>query len=261
MRCNRNIIVDRSPRARSRRPGHIAAVGLGLLLVFASLALSALPRIAHADEFTVYPPTVEPGERELELKGATEWDAGQRAAHEDTGVLAAGWGVTERWFSEIELVWQRPPGGRLARSVTEWENVLQLTPQGAYWLDAGLLGEVEVPTQSGEPRVLELGPLLQKQSGHLLTTVNLKAASEFGSNAHAGVWGEYAGQVLWLRASGPEPGLEAFGEPHEQRAGPVLLGRAHLGGRRTLRYELGYLASLTATTPDHTLKAQLELEF
>lgn len=238
-----------------------ARVSLAVALVGSAAALPGLQRPARADEFTVYSPTVVRGEKELELKGATEWDTGQRSTREDTGVVAAGYGLTERWFSEVELKWRRPPNGALQRSTTEWENVLQLTPQGEYWLDAGLMAEVEAAAQSGQPNAVELGPLLQKQSGHLLATVNLKAATEFGSNAASGVHGEYAGQLLWLRASGPELGLEAFGEPHEQRAGPVLYGRVRLGRAGTLRYDVGYLAALTSTTPDHTLKARLELEF
>lgn len=238
-----------------------AVLVLAVVLLAGSVALPNCVRPARADEFTVYSPIVEQGERELELKGATEWDAGQRAAREDNAVVAVGAGFTEHWFSEVELYWQRVPGTGLQRSATSWENVLQLTPQGEYWLDAGVLGEMEAAARSGQPSTVELGPLLQKQRGHLLAIVNLKAASQFGSNAASAVWGEYAGQLRWLRASGPELGLEAFGEPHEQRAGPVVYGRVRLGGRANLRYEVGYLAALTASTPDHTLKARLELEF
>ena len=229
------------------------ALGVGLLV-------TVVPR-ARAEEFHVRSPIVEPGEAELEVRGAEEWSRGQRASREDTAVLAAGYGVTERWFTELELEWERPPGGRLQRTAAAWENVVQLTPQGRYWLDAGLYAAVEAAAQRDQPDVLAVGPLLQKQVGRLLATLNLIAERQAGSHADGVVRGTYAWQARWLIHEPLEPGLEGFGEPHEQRAGPVLFGTLPVGHASRLRYELGYLAGLTRDTPDHTLKAALELEF
>jgi hypothetical protein len=264
MQFNLNLVNFDASTGRSMSPAGSRWVLRWVLRcalpAMAVLLLSCAPRAARADDFKVISPAVVAGERELEAQADTAWNAGARAQHEDTLKLAAGYGVAESWFTELELEWERAPGGPLARSATAWENVLQLTEPGRYWLDAGLFAELEAAAQPHVPNVLVLGPLLQKQAGRMLVTLNALLQHDFGADAAPGSRAAYAGQLRWLLSGSLQPALEAFGEPHEQRAGPAVLGTLHLG-RAGLAYELGYLAGLTRDAPKHTLKASLELEF
>ncbi len=225
-----------------------------------ALMLLSIPGQARAG-FTVDSPIVHSQETEVELHVSSQWNGSRTGSREDEYVVAAGHGFTDIWFSEIELEFEREPGGKVVHEATSWENTFQLTPQGKYWLDAGLLLSYEAAGEKEHPDKIEVKGLFQKQWGKLEHTLNLTLEREVGVNADDKTEPAYAWQSRWLLSQRFEPGFEVFGSEDDLRAGPMFRGAVRVRQRSVLVYELGYLHGLTTKTPQHTLKGTLELEF
>lgn len=228
---------------------------------------------AHAGPaLTVYSPIVDYREWELELRGGSQdWariDGGEQATK-----LAVGYGLAPRWFTEVAAEYTRTPGQGARVEELEWENIIQLTEHGRYWLDAGILTEYAYNRIEGEHE-LKIGPMLQKEVGRSQFNVNLLFGRRIdkrdpgGDDRHTEV--SYAAQWRWHgRNPYINPGFQAFGglgradRLHNDalRAGPALFGEASLGAGRKLAYNASLLAGVSANAPDLTVRFQLEYEF
>ncbi len=245
--------------------------------IFAALALALaasswmLPAKA-GPALTVYSPIVSYHEWEIELRGGSQ-DWGNRGRGEQAAVLAAGYGVAPRWYTEFAAEYTRTPGNAARVEELEWENIVQLTEHGRYWLDAGILTEYAYNRLEREHE-LKIGPMLQKEVGR--SQFNLNVA--FGRRIDARAPGEderhtevtYAAQWRWHgRNRHFNPGFQAFGglghtdrlRNEAMRAGPALFGEASFGGGRKLAYNAAILAGVDARAPDLTVRFQLEYEF
>jgi len=241
-----------------------------LALVLAGL-LGATP--AHASH-KVYSPIVEPGEFELELRGHTTFDSDPAKDDQQKYKLEAGYGIAQRWFSVLGTTLVKDGAGSSLQSEEWfWENIIQLTEQGEYWLDAGLYLEYAVPRAAGTPNEIETKLLLEKSIGRFQHTANLVFVREVGNGAPNTTYFEYAWRSRYFVSPAIQPGIEIYGEmgefgrvlPADQqdhRAGPVLSGILGQGGHGDKwKYELGYLFGLTDAAPSGTLKFNLEYEF
>jgi hypothetical protein len=261
---HRSVYIRR-PNAPRRRLVHWA----GMISLAVGLAAGMAPTAAVAVEFKVFHPVVEPGEWEFETRGWSIQDRRPEADGAQGAKLEVGYGVTSFWFTELEAHYERVPGANPEYRSTDWENVLQFTEPGQYWLNAGLVFEVEAGARPGVPSEVAAGPILQKEIGSSLHTVNLIFESVEGEPDVNFVYGW---QSLWRLSALLQPGFEAYGElgpvdapkpaaQQEHWLGPVVSGRVGLGTRQRLKYNLGYLFGLTAATPDRAWKWVLEYEF
>jgi hypothetical protein len=245
--------------------------------ILAALALTLFAglwavRVHAGPAKTVYTPIVSYREWELELRGGSQdW---ARVDHgEQASVLAVGYGIAPRWYTEFAAEYTRTPGRAARVEELEWENIIQLTEHGRYWLDAGLFAEYAYNRLEGEHE-LKVGPMLQKEVGRSQFNLNLL----FGRRIDARMPGEesrrtevsYAAQWRWHgRNRYFNPGIQAFGglghteklHSEAMRAGPALFGEASLGGGRKFAYNAALLAGVSANAPDLTVRFQLEYEF
>lgn len=221
---------------------------------------------------TVYTPIVSYHEWELELRGGSQ-DWAQADNGEQAAVMAVGYGVAPRWYTEFAAEYTRTPGSAARVEEMEWENIIQLTEHGRYWLDAGLFAEYAYNRLDGKHE-LKVGPMLQKDVGRSQFNLNVL----FGRRIDARNPGEgvrhtevgYAAQWRWHgRNRYVNPGFQAFGDLGHadrlhngaMRAGPAVFGEAVLGGGRKLTYNAAVLAGVSANAPDLTVRFQLEYEF
>jgi hypothetical protein len=228
---------------------------------------------AHAGPaLTVYSPIVDYREWELELRGGSQ-DWAQLADGEQATKLAVGYGLAPRWFTEFSAEYTRTPGRAARVEELEWENIIQLTEHGRYWLDAGILTEYEYNRIEGEHE-MKIGPMLQKEVGRSQFNLNVLLGRRIDTRApgeavrHTEV--SYAAQWRWRgRNHYLQPGIQAFGglghadrlHSEAMRAGPALFGEAALGGGRKFVYNASLLAGVSASAPDLTVRFQLEYEF
>jgi len=255
-------LIDRSPR----RVSSIAAAVV-FSFVTGSLAITS-PRADAAH--TIYSPVVEEGELAVEVRSHNDFDSRDEMDGGQQYKLELEYTPTAYWRAELLGEWEKEPGESIEATELAWENIFQLTPQGKYWADFGLIAEYVHSLEEDGSDGLELGFLAEKQFANTIFTVNLLGERAFTSGAETEM--EYAARYRWRVAEAFEPGLELYGElgdwgdfgslsEHSHQLGPSLFGKIHTDGHAAVKYETAILFGLTSDSPDATLRLQLEYEF
>ena len=252
-----------------------------LLTGLTATALAA-PKLATADYHVTSPYEIDLGELEVETNGDTVFDQrqDQKAAASYTAEL--GTGLTPWWHSELELGFNRAPGGHepvlLTQAVTE--NTFELTSPGEYFADWGFYFEYGQYTATGRhagANEATFGPLIAKDIGRTTETVNLYLTRQFGPDQSTqGLDFSYALQSRWNLWTPLSPAVEVYGDagvvgnsPRAARqqllVGPVAMGLMRLsalglGNAGQVKYELGWLFGATPASPRGVLRWRLELE-
>jgi hypothetical protein len=184
------------------------------------------------------------------------------------------YGFNNFWKSGLEFETGRDPGpdNHLKFNQITWENWLVFGERGQYWLDPALFIEYGHAALAHTPDEIKFGPLLRKEIGPTINTVNLFVAKEIGQFAGTGRMSfSYAWETRIATGWMVEPGIQAFGEPgplghfapisaQDQRIGPQLFGVVHQLGPGTLKWNAGILFGLTPATPRQTFRWQAEYE-
>ena len=226
----------------------------------------------------LFTPTVTQGEREIDLYGGTG-SSGDKIRAESNAALGFGYGVTQHWFTEldIEYRWQSPVGTGL--DSFEWENIIQIGEPGQWPVDIGMVCNIEKPYEASrnslrtEGTSIRFGPLLQKDIGKVEANFNILVTRFFQSSQFSSTQFGYQSQIKYRYSRPLEVGVQAFGRvsSHAQawapyadqvlRVGPVVLGRLVMPKERSLSYNFALLFGTTAHSPDTTLRFQAEYEF
>ena len=241
------------------------------LLRAALAAAAAFAATAHAgpDDY-VHTPAVEYGEREIELRLGTETKADQ--ARLSAAALAFGYGATPWWFTEVYVKYERDGGEGTRFDALEWENKFQLTEPGQYFVDLGLLVEIERPHDRAEGYELRLGPLLQSDLGPVQANLNVLIERHYRTADPQVTELGYQWQLKYRWRPELEFGAQGFGEvgqwndwspahAQEHAIGPALFGKLHVAGRQVVKYDAALLFGASSAAADRTLRARIEYEF
>jgi len=210
--------------------------------------------VAFAGVDKVYGPAVEQGELELEVRGVHGLDG----ADDHKVKFGAGYGINDLIFLEGYLVAEKIDGSFKVEDA-EIEAKFQLSEQGEYWADFGVLVELEKELDNDKWE-FKAGPIIQKQLDNYIVTANILFEKQFGadkSETELETLGSM--QVRYRLGENLEPALEYYTDEHTQALGPVLLGKAKLANSK-LKWELGLLFGMNDTTNDSTLRWQFEWE-
>lgn len=225
------------------------------------------PRDASAIK-KVYSPIVEGGEFEVETRGSVDFDERASRDNKQKQKYAVGYGVTNRWFTELYGEIEKDPADdHFDLTAVEWENRYQVFEQGQYWLDAGLYFAYETTVMEKTADKIEGKILLEKPLGDFLHTANIIFEQEVGGGATADTEGGLALSSRYRWKKYFEPGFEwhaGFGElnggtayqEQKHQGGPVFYGK--FGDH--IKYDVGYLFGATDAAPDGMLKWILEYE-
>lgn len=235
------------------------------LLALALAMVAATPALAGPAN-KVYRPVIEKGETEFELRGGYRAFGG--ADDEYATVFDVGYGVTNRWQTELVLEYSglTGQGGRL--EAMEWENVFVLTEQGKHWADVGLLVEYEHSFADG-PDELKVGPLFMKEVGPTIVNLNLIFERQVGAGASSDIELDYAWEVKWRGKQSLEWGVQGFGglgtldnvgQDDSHSIGPALFGVKRLASGNKLGFDAAVLAGINDAAPDLTVRFELEYE-
>ncbi len=221
----------------------------------------------------VYMPTVEYGEREVDVKyGTASPTPGNPGAQGAS--IGLGYGVTDSWFTEAYLKQDR--FGNQVANMAEWENKFQFTETGEYPVDLGLITEIEVPLSANAPWEINAGPLLQTEFGKVQLNGNLLLQRAFGKPDETGVPYTtnlgYQWQVKYRWQQNFEYGLQGIGgmgkwnnwstqSSQSHLAGPAVMGKFLLGGRQAIQYNAAWLFGVSRAAPGNTFRIQIEYEF
>ena len=243
-----------------------------LTFLIAACAISTSVWADPADYVKV--PSVEYGERELELKYGTSKlpDSEGRIS---AGTFGLGYGVTPNWFTEVYVKYQKTPDDRTRFDAIEWENKFLLTETGKYPVDLGVFVELEVPRDRREGFEFRFGPLLQTDFGRIQVNANLflKRQVRVGANSDPQVTEfHYQLQAKYRLMREFEFGVQAFGElgkwshwdssdKQNHRIGPAIFGKIPTRTKEAIRYDFAWLLGASKAAPDSTVRLQLEYEF
>lgn len=243
-------------------------------LLLASLAIASSTHSAAGPSDYVYVPAVEYGEREIDFKAGT-WKLRDEPVRQSAASIGFGYGATQWWFTEAYLKYEKETGETTKYDAFEWENKFQLTEPNQYFVDLGLITEIEVPRKHREEGYeLKIGPLLQGDVGPVRWNANLLFERVFRGSVGTPHVTEMGYQLQARYDLGGELGIGAqvFGEmgkwnhwePAEDqthRAGPAIFGKVKLGGRQAIKYNAAWLHPLTRGAPKDTVRLQAEFEF
>jgi hypothetical protein len=213
---------------------------------------------ACADMNRVYHPYVEQNERELEY-GFTLRDLnGER---ELLNRLGAGYTWNDRVFTEFYLLAESMTHEETQMAGYEVEVKVQLTEQGEYWADWGLLFEFET-AKDIDSHEWAAGILWEKEiNHHWVAASNFMMGYEYGRDIKNEFETALRGQLRYRHSSSIEPAFEFYLDDQDWAAGPALMGSIKLSGRKQLRWELGLLFGLDTETPENSLRGGIEFEF
>lgn len=256
---NKKNVPVKSDNLKAKTMASVAA-GLAAALIF-----TTSPAFAA---FKVYSPNVEQGELEIEAFGNYDFDSRDSKDGKWKQNYAVGYGVTDRWYTEVVAEIEHEPGEKTKYEATEWENRFQLTEQGEYWIDLGLYLEFKFPDESGKAEKIEGKLLLEKQFGEFVHRLNLTLEQEIGKNAEEDLEGGIQWATLYRVNQHFEPGFEYyadFGVLHHSSSfdeqshliGPVVRGKI---GDTPFSYEIGYLFGLSDAAQDGSIKWVFEFE-
>ncbi len=232
---------------------------VGLLLV-ATLSGSAL---LHADGSTVdkvYHPYVQMLETEIEYRSRYQNDDDAEFDDRQQHRLGIGRSLSDQLFAEFYVIGEDSPDSAFQLTAMEAELKVQLTEQGEYNNDWGLLFELERETKDNKWEVSTTLIALHEWSSWI-ATANLSLIYEWGSKINNEFETSLASQLRYRYSQAIEPALEFYMAEDTLALGPVLTGVQRLGGRRKLLWEVGVIMGLDDTTADASLKFNIEYEF
>lgn len=220
------------------------------------LALAWLPAtVVHADDLAVdkvYHPYVQKLEKEVEWRMvAAEGDYLHR--------LGIGRSLSDRLFVEGYILAEQE-GEDFQLDGYELESRLQLTEQGQYAVDWGMLFELEKKHEL-EQWEAATAVLMEKQWGRWVGTANLALEYEWGEHIKDEFETAVALQGRYRLSPEFEPAVEFYGGENTRAIGPVAMGDVRFAAGKRLHWESGVLFGFSKKTPDAILRLSAEYEF
>ena len=218
---------------------------------------------AMADGSTIdkiYHPYVQPQERELEFRSIIENNRDSPSGDERVYRLGYGQSFSDRWFGEVYLIGVKNDDQELRLEAYELEALWQITEQGEFFADWGMLFELE-KERSEDIMEFSTALLVEKEWGRWIGTANIYGIYEFGDDIDSEFETALALQARYRHSRAFEPAVELYMGQDTRGLGPVMLGSWPLGGARQLRWEGGVIFGLDSDTPDQTFRVLLEYEF
>ena len=208
----------------------------------------------------VYHPYVDALESEIEFRSLFQESSSGENDFKQLHQMSFGRSFGQALFGEVYLVGERSRSGQFELEAFEFELKWQLSEQGEYSADWGLLFEYE---QEFNNDVQEFTTviLVEKEFGRFSGTANLLLIQEWGSAIKDEFETAVAMQARYRYSRAFEPGVELYAGQDSAGIGPVMVGSASLGVRKTLRWEAGVILGLGSDSPDNTFRFLLEYEF
>jgi hypothetical protein len=239
--------------------------------IAAAFALLVLGAPAHA-EFKVRSPITDFREVELETNGDVTFDKAKSGLNNQQSYThEVGFGPVPGWFVELEGEWNTVPGQNLQFTALTLENTFQFTPRGKYWADLGFFAEVSHAPLRGLADSVTAGPLIQKEWGDTIHTVNFLFSHDIGPRTTPATGFLLAWQSRYQITPQFQPGIEYYGAidnlgapgkfaDQQHRLGPVLAGLVNFAPWGKLKYEVGYVFGVTRATETGAVRWRLEYE-
>jgi len=207
----------------------------------------------HADSVAidkVYHPYVQPLELEVEYRMIS-------ADGEQKHRFGVGKSLSDRLFIEAYLISSNKGDGV---DTFEFEAKWQLTEQGEYSYDWGVIAELEKDRHDNNWE-FATGLITVKEWERWVGTANLLAIYEWGDSIQNELESSLSLQARYRYSRHFEPAIEFYSAQDTRGLGPVVMGDIKLSGRKKLHWEAGAIIGLDSNTPDNTWRFLTEFEF
>jgi len=228
---------------------------LGLFFCYQGLAIADGSTIDK-----VYHPYVQPEEREIEFRSIIENNSDRQSGDQRVYRLGYGQSFSDRWFGEVYLIGAENDDQGLRLEAYELEALWQITEQGEFFADWGMLFELE-KERSEDVMEAAVALLVEKDWRRWTGTANVYGIYEFGDDIDNEFETALALQTRYRYSRVFEPAVELYMGQDTRGLGPVVMGSWPLGGARQLRWEGGLIFGLDSDTPDQTFRILFEYEF
>lgn len=239
-----------------RRGSGIGTAWLALMAV----AGSGEARAGHPFIDKIYHPYVQPLEKAFELRSTVQSGNPDSPGRLGSWLLGYGRSVGERWWLEGYLAGTSSANDAFDITEVELEGVWQITEQGEYVVDTGLLLEFGQSADDGETE-LSAALLLEKELGRWSATANLYTLFKTGGSTQDSLEGALSLQGRYRLSRTFEPAIEYYRNAQVNGLGPVFMGTWPLGPGHALYWEAGLIFGLDRDTPDRNFKLLIEYEF
>jgi hypothetical protein len=228
-----------------------------------AMLLLLLSRGVSADGIVidkVYHPYVDALEQEVELRSLLQDEQQGLVTPAQLHQLSLGTALSDAVFAELYLIGAKTRNGEFETEAWELEVKWQLSEQGEYWADYGLLFEYEDEIDADISEVT-VGFLAEKELGDWSAAANLFLIREWGRDIQAEYETALAMQLRYRLRPEFEPAIEVYAGEDTRGIGPVLQGTLRTGVRRSLHWEAGLIFGVGASSPDQTWRLLFEYEF
>lgn len=228
---------------------------------FIALGVLVFPPCVFADGLVIdriYNPYVQPLETEIEWRSVMQSDDELVDAQEH--LLGFGRALTDRLGLEFYVIATKTEGESLSIDAYELEAKWQLTEQGEFAFDWGLVFELE---REVEDNVWEVSSTLisSRDFGRWTGIANLGVVYEWGSGIDDEIETVLRMQARYRLKESLEPAIELHMGQDTTAMGPALTGLHRLSPGKKLRWEAGVFLGLDEQSPDQTFKLTFEYEF
>ena len=248
------LYLNRGFRLLCRYCDRSLAVATSLFLV----PLGALADGSVIDK--LYHPYVDALESEVEYRALGQKLPAGNLLPKQVHQLSLGTALSNSFFGEAKLVGFKSQTTGFELNAFEVELKWQLTEQGEYSADWGLVFELEHGVNQ-DLEEIAVGLLAEKEFGRWSATANLFAIQEWGDDVRDEFETAFAIQARYRYSRIFEPAMEFYLGQDTVGFGPAIIGESRLGSRKSLSWEAGVIAGLTATSPNSTLRLLIEYEF
>jgi len=209
-----------------------------------------------ADDLAIdklYHPYVQALERELEWRMIS-------ADNQQLHRLGLGTSLSNRLFIEAYLIAEEKGGGKLEISDYELEAKWQLSEQGEYAIDWGMIVELEKKRHENDWE-FATGLLMEKEWGQWVGSANVWVIYEWGDTIKEEVESALALQLRYRYSRHFEPAIEFYSGQNTRALGSSIMGDIKLTGRKKWHWEAGIILGLDDKTPDNMWRLLSEFEF
>ena len=207
----------------------------------------------------VYHPYVMPMETELEWRTVIQPEDDEFSSQQRHR-FGVGASFIENLFTEVYLIGEKSSTEDFKINSIELEAILQLTEQGEYAADWGVLFEL---SRDFERNIVEFATalLVEKEWGRWVGALNAFIEFERRDELNNEIETIFAMQMRYRYSRLFEPALELYQNQDTLGLGPVAMGDVRMGRAKKLHWEVGVIFGLQSSTPEQTVRALLEYEF
>jgi len=208
----------------------------------------------------IYHPYVDALETEIELRSVFQDEQPNLTNKAQVHQFAIGKALSDKVFAEVYMIGGKDRARGFENEAWEAEIKWQLSDQGEYSADWGVVVEYE-DENTRDIQEFAVGIIAEKEFSRWSGTANFFMIREWGDDIRSEYETTLGLQARYRYSPLLEPTVEFYAGQDTRAIGPVLQGTMPLGIRKNLHWEAGVIFGLDSVSANKTWRMLLEYEF